>query len=149
ELVIAGQVAVGELAPDFELDSSLGRPVRLSSLRGDWVLLVFAERKESLRALADTLGDLHTIGVRLVGVCDEKPRTIESFAAKQHASFLLLADVTGEVSALYGVWDRIHTMSVPGFVLIDRHGRVHIALLGQVLPAADLARLVREVSGQL
>src|SRR5438128_1679360 len=42
------RIAVGERAPDFELDQIDGTPLRLSKLRGDWVMLFFVERRESL-----------------------------------------------------------------------------------------------------
>jgi peroxiredoxin len=34
-------IAVGQLAPDFELDSHLEKPVRLSDYRGKHVVLAF------------------------------------------------------------------------------------------------------------
>ena len=45
QLGAIGKVFIGDLAPDFELDGSHGVPVKLSRLRGDWLLLVFADRE--------------------------------------------------------------------------------------------------------
>ena len=57
---IAGEVAIGERAPNFELDGSDGRPLKLSKLRGDWVLMVFGSRKEELTPLVSIYdGDKH------------------------------------------------------------------------------------------
>ncbi|MBT8338131.1 MAG: redoxin domain-containing protein [Gemmatimonadetes bacterium] len=39
--VDTGRVAVGDIAPDFTLESREGEPVTLSELRGQRVLLVF------------------------------------------------------------------------------------------------------------
>src|SRR5215831_17952365 len=75
-----GQVVIGELAPDFVLDASSGKPIKLSSLRGHWVLLAFGDRKESLASLRDIQGSLDSAGVTLVGVCGEKAYNLEMYA---------------------------------------------------------------------
>jgi peroxiredoxin len=146
-MIILGQISVGQPAPDFELDGSRGAPVRLSTLRGNWVLLVFTDRKEGMALLGGVDHTLRQHGIQLVGVCNEKAHTLETFAAREGLPYLLLADVTGEVSAVYGLWDRISTSTVPGFALIDRHGVVQIALLGRTLPAQEMARMVIDATG--
>jgi peroxiredoxin Q/BCP len=146
-MVIIGQVAVGQPAPDFELDGSLGRPVRLSSLRGEWVLLVFADRKDSIAALEPMEPGLRQHAIHLVGVCNEKAHGIETFAARRSLTILLLADVSGEVSATYGLWERVNASTIPGFVLIDPHGVVKVAVLGRALPVDRLTELVMQESG--
>ncbi len=147
-VVISGQVSVGQLAPDFVLDGSAGIPVRLSSLRGGWVLLVFAERKDSIGVLAGAEAALEPRGMRVVGVCNETAHTVEVYAARTRLPLLVLADVTGEVSAMYGLWDPVHSSTLPGLVLIEPRGRVHFALLGRALMADDMERLAIEASGQ-
>ena len=61
---IPSQVYVGEPAPDFELDGSQGRPVRLAHLKGYWILLVFADRRADLTPLKEIEPDLRRLGVR-------------------------------------------------------------------------------------
>src|SRR5262249_2353407 len=48
---VYGQVYVGDRAPDFTLDGSDGKIVRPSRFRGDWVVIVFADRKEKVQPL--------------------------------------------------------------------------------------------------
>ncbi len=45
---IMGEVSIGERAPDFVLDASTGSQEQLSKTRGQWVLLVFADRYREL-----------------------------------------------------------------------------------------------------
>ncbi len=142
-MMITGEVVVGERAPDFELDGSEGRPVKLSRLRGDWVLLVFGERKEPIAELRASQEELAKLGMKIVGVCDEKAGGLKSYAEKTALPFVLLADVTGEISSMYGLYDRERSTTLPGFVVIDRDGRVRMAMLGQQLPAQDVAHLAR------
>lgn len=148
-MMITGQVIVGERAPDFELDGSEGHPVKLSRMRGDWVLLVFSDRKESPAELRGGYEDLARQGMKIVGVCNEKPGNLKSFAEKTALPFVLLGDVTGEISAMYGLHDRLRSATLPGFVVIDRDGKVRMAMLGQQLPAEDIARLARFAMTQL
>ena len=140
---IRGEIVIGERAPDFELDASTGRPLRLASMRGDWVLLVFDSRKENVAALRTVHDDLRTLGVRPVGVCDEKAYHLESFARREAFPYVLLADPTGEISAVYGLFDHERFTTGPGFVLLDREGVVRMALLGQRFPPADVLTLIR------
>jgi alkyl hydroperoxide reductase subunit AhpC len=56
---------------------------------------------------------------------------------------ILLSDVTGEISQLYGLYDTRMRQVRPGFVLIDRQGVVRVALLGQQLPFGEMMALVR------
>ena len=138
---IEGQVYVGDRAPDFELDSSRGRPIKLSSLHGAWVLLVFAEDRSLFGHLRDVDTELRPLNVRTLGVCREKARTLESLAARDSIQSVWLADITGEISALYGLYDFADSKIRPGFVLIDGRGIVQMALLGQALPPEEVVRL--------
>jgi len=141
--LINGQVFIGERAPDFELDGSRGKPVKLSSMRGDWLLLVFADRKEDLLPMQQCWDDLRPLGVQVLGVCNEKARSLETFSAKNPLPYALLADVTGDIASLYGLFDRAHSNTRPGFVVLDRAGVVRMAVLGQQLPVGEITRLAR------
>jgi len=107
------------------------------------VLLVFDDRKESLVGLRDIAIDARTLGITILGTCDEKAYVLKSWAEREQMPFRLLADPTGEISAMYGLFDNEHSSTQPGFVMIDRAGIVRMALLGQRLPADDILRLAR------
>src|SRR5438552_17768525 len=42
---------IGDRAPDFELDSSLGRPLKLADIKGHWSVIVFSENASRLGPL--------------------------------------------------------------------------------------------------
>jgi peroxiredoxin len=140
---VYGQVYVGDRAPDFTLDGSDGKILRPSRFRGDWVVMVFADRKEKLAPLAAITHDLDSLGVRLLGVCKEKAYSLQAYATRQKLSFVMGADWTGEVSGEYGLYDTERSMISPGFVVVDREGYVRMALLGQNLPPEQVSALVR------
>jgi len=145
---LARRVTVGETAPDFELDGSRRETVRLSRLRGTRVLLVFTETHAALAGLSGAARTLAGLDTRVVGVCHDKARTLEQAASHDPGLVLALADVTGEVSAMYGLLDFEHDTTRPGLVLLDRNGAVRLALLGQTLPADDVVALVQSAFGQ-
>jgi len=140
---IQSQVYVGEQAPDFELDGSQGRPVRLAHLKGYWILLVFADRRTELTPLKEIEPDLRRLGVKTYGICPDKVHVLKSHAEREQLPIILLSDVTGEISQLYGLYDTRMRQVRPGFVLIDRQGVVRVALLGQQLPFGEMMALVR------
>ena len=140
---IQSQVYVGEQAPGFELDGSQGRPVRLGHLKGYWVLLVFADRRTELAPMKEIEPDLRRLGVKPYGVCADKAHVVTAYAQREQLPVVLLSDVTGEISQLYGLYDTRMRQVRPGFVLIDRRGVVRMALLGQRLPFDEILALVK------
>lgn len=138
---IQAQIYIGQTAPDFELDDPAGRPVRLSRLRGDWVVLVFADRGRDIVPLQKVDGELRRLGARLVSVTHEKIRTLRNIARRDSLSFMLLSDVTGQVAASYGMFDYEHSQIRPGFLMIDRDRTVRMVLVGSLPPSDALARL--------
>src|SRR5262249_37303843 len=105
QLRINGRIYVGERAPDFSLWSSRDRELKLSRTRGDWVVLCFGNRREDLGALRKLQTALGASGITVLGVCHEKPQALRAFAERDSIPFEMLADVTGEISAIYGLYD--------------------------------------------
>ena len=136
------RVAVGEKAPDFEADNIDGNSVQLSKLRGNWVMLVFVERRDSLLTLVSMAKALKSLNVNTVAVCWDKAQSLKNFLKGRDLGLLPLADPTGEIVALYGLLNSLRDESEPGFVLINPIGDVRLALLGLDLPNADASRLV-------
>jgi peroxiredoxin len=143
ETRIQSQVYVGERAPDFELDGSQGRPVRLAHLKGYWILLVFEDRRADLTPLKEIEPDLRRLGVKPYGICADKVHVLKSHVEQTQLPIVLLSDVTGEISQLYGLYDTRMRHVRPGFVLINRQGVVRMALLGQQLPFVEMMALVK------
>ena len=135
----------GAPAPLFELDASTGVPVKLQSLRGDWVALVFSDRLDSSPALESVTRDLRPLGVKLAVVCREKASRVRMLTQRDGFTFLVFADPIGQVAALYGLSDYHPSATVPAFLLIDRHGIVKVSVVGTSLPPADILAIARSV----
>ena len=140
---VSGQVTLGESAPDFELEATVGPRVKLSALRGDFIVVLFADRRARLADLDALAKNLRPRGVQVVAVVHENLQALQSYTKRAATPYHALADPTGEIAALYGLWDSLHTAVRPGVALVDRGGLVRFMLGGQELPAAEVETLVQ------
>src|SRR5262249_29084283 len=129
------------------LDASNGLQEQLSRHRGQWVLLVFDDRYHALADYDSLDIRARKLGARVIGVCHEKQQTLTAASARDHFSMLLLADATGEVSAIYGLYDWGATTTQPGFFVLDRDGTVRLAILGRLFPADQMLELLKFATG--
>ena len=122
---------VGELAPDFSLDSTAGTPVRLSALRGQRnVLLAFFPLAFTSTCTAEvcefsTDFDRYAgANVAVLPISVDSVPTLREFKAKHSIRVEMLSDFRRDVSRLYGVLDEDRFFARRAYVLIDRHGIV-------------------------
>jgi peroxiredoxin len=140
---IQGQITVGDVAPGFELDDPAGRSVALRSLRGSWIVLAFSDRWQQVQALQDMGSELRGMNARVVGVCHEKAHTLSGVSRREKLTMLLLADPTGQVSSMYGLYNHQTSETRPGFLVLDPHGTVQLTVLGQLPPNDVIVQLAR------
>jgi peroxiredoxin Q/BCP len=100
----------GDLAPDFTLPDQDGKPVSLSDLRGETVVLYFYPRADTPGCTTQACGvrdhrrDYERAGARVIGVSPDPQRAVASFAGKHGLGFTLLADEDHSVAHAYGTW---------------------------------------------
>jgi thioredoxin-dependent peroxiredoxin len=103
-------VEAGSQAPDFELESDSGERVRLSSLRGQPVVLYFYPKDDTpgctLQAceIRDAWGEFEATGAVVLGVSPDSAESHAKFRDKYGLPFVLLADTDHAVAEQYGVW---------------------------------------------
>jgi thioredoxin-dependent peroxiredoxin len=100
----------GRPAPDFELTTDAGETVKLSSLRGNPVVLYFYPKDDTPGCTAqacgirDVYGELEREGAIVLGVSPDDERSHVKFKEKYALPFTLLADPDHTVADAYGVW---------------------------------------------
>jgi peroxiredoxin Q/BCP len=100
---------VGDTAPDFEADDSLGGRTRLSYLRGQWVVLYFYPRAftpgctRQAKNFRDNYDDLRALGAEVIGVSTDDAEKQCDFGKSMKARFPLIADQSGEVTRAFDV----------------------------------------------
>ncbi len=110
ELACTAMLEPGEDAPDFELHDQSGDLLRLSSLRGQTVILYFYPRSDTPGCTTQACGvrdhdaDYAAAGARVIGVSPDEPEALRRFAGKYGLGFTLLADPDHSIAEAYGAW---------------------------------------------
>ena len=122
---------VGEVAPDFSLDSTAGNRVRLSEYREQrTVLLAFFPLAFTSTCTAEVcefsndFDQYAGANVAVLPISVDSVPTLREFKAKHGIRVDLLSDFRREVSRLYGVLDEERFFARRAYVLIDRLGIV-------------------------
>ena len=100
----------GEEAPDFELPDQDGRPVKLSDLRGERVVVYFYPKADTPGCTTQACGvrdhetDYSAANAVVLGISPDPVAKVKKFHDKQSLNFRLLADEGHAVAERYGVW---------------------------------------------
>jgi peroxiredoxin Q/BCP len=106
---MGGTLNVGDLAPDFSLQSSGGGVVSLSGLRGKTVVLYFYPKDDTPGCtkeacdFRDARPRFTGAGAVILGVSADSVASHDKFTAKYGLTFPLLSDPGAAVSNAYGV----------------------------------------------
>ncbi|HET6342584.1 MAG TPA: thioredoxin-dependent thiol peroxidase [Gemmatimonadota bacterium] len=102
--------SAGDPAPDFELPSTGGDPVRLSDLKGRPVVLFFYPKDMTSGCTTEacafqaSLPDFSKVDAEIFGISRDSLESHAKFREKEGLTFDLLSDVDGDVTERYGVW---------------------------------------------
>jgi thioredoxin-dependent peroxiredoxin len=123
-------VEEGRPAPDFELRSDGGEPVRLSSLRGKPVVLYFYPKDDTPGCTAQACGirdafdRFEEAGAVVLGVSADDEASHRRFKTKYGLPFTLLADPERTLGEPYGVAREGKTGYERSTFVIDADGNV-------------------------
>jgi len=107
---MTGMPAAGEAAPLFEAMDGSGSLVRLSDLRGHWVVLYFYPRDDTpgctreACSFRDSYAALQAAGAVVLGVSGDSEASHRKFSEKYSLPFPLLVDVDRVIARAYGAW---------------------------------------------
>jgi peroxiredoxin Q/BCP len=130
------ELAIGNEAPDFELEASNGEKVKLSDYRGQNVVLYFYPKDLTTACtqqscdFRDANAEMLRMNTVILGISLDPVKTHERFIGKHGLPFLLLADTEHQVCELYGVWQmkKLYGREYMGLVrstfLIDANGKL-------------------------
>lgn len=151
------RLAPGDKAPEFTLPDADGKPVSLSSLRGQRVIVYFYPAamtpgctKEACD-FRDSLAALGSAGVTVLGISPDTPAKLARFAERDSLTFPLLSDPEREVHRAYGAYGekKLYGKTTVGVIrstfVIGPDGVIERAYYG-VKATGHVARLRRELS---
>ncbi len=150
------RLAPGDKAPDFTLPDADGKPVSLSSLRGQRVIVYFYPAAmtpgctKQACDFRDSLDSLAAAGVAVLGISPDKPEKLAKFRERDGLTFPLLSDPDRHVLQAYGAYGEkmMYGKTTVGVIrstfVIDPDGGIERAQYG-VKATGHVARLRREL----
>lgn len=130
------KLAVGDMAPDFDLPAAGGGRISLADLRGAPAILWFYPEANTSLCTTQACGlrDEHAAfaeaGYRIVGISPDPVPALDRFVAEQHLPYDLASDESHEVMAAYGAWGtknmygRLVQGTIRSTFAIDADGRL-------------------------
>lgn len=125
-------VTVGNIIPDFSLADQYGKQVRIDSLLGRNMLVIYFYPKDDSPGCtkqACYFQDMYEVfreaGAEVIGISGQSVESHKAFAEKYSLSFILLSDTDNRVRRLFGVPSDLLGL-LPGRVtyVADRTGTV-------------------------
>lgn len=101
---------IGDLAPDFEAKSSIGKTITLSEFRGKKVILYFYPKDMTSGCTAEACDfrlyhpNFEEAETVIIGVSKDSLSSHNKFIEKYELPFVLVSDPDLEVIKAYGVW---------------------------------------------
>ena len=127
----ASALEVGDKAPDFELDSTKGGKLKLSSLKGKNVLINFYVLdfsptwiKDLQASGSDNYATFQAENTEVLGISANAPFSQKAFADFAKINYPLLSDRDGKVMQTFGVYDEPRRLAKRAYVIIDKEGVV-------------------------
>ena len=101
---------IGDPAPDFELLTDEGTPLRLSDFRGRRIVLFFYPRADTPGCTKQACGfrdrfpRIKTAAATVLGLSPDEPKDLAKWRAKEQLPYTLLSDPDHAVADAYGAW---------------------------------------------
>ena len=122
---------VGEAAPDFTLNSTSGRPVTLSTFRGQrHVLVAFfplaftGTCQAELCSFTDDYAAFTAKNVEVIPVSVDMVPSLKAFKQQHHIGVELASDMRRDAARAYGVLNEEKFFSNRAYFLVDKSGIV-------------------------
>jgi peroxiredoxin Q/BCP len=147
---------VGELAPDFELASDEGRPVKLSDFRGQRVIMFFYPKAGTSGCttqacgLRDNYPVIQGVNATVIGVSPDKPKALAKWKAKEKLPYVLLSDPDHQIATVYNAWGekKMYGVTYEGVIrshfIVGPDGRLEDMQI-KVSPTESIERAVKFV----
>lgn len=147
---------VGDVAPNFTLNTKDGTPVSLSDFKGKKVILYFYPKDNTpgctrqACAFAGLYGEFQKRNVEVIGISKDSVASHVKFAEKHGLPFVLLSDPELLAIKSYGVWQekklygKISFGVVRTTFIIDEEGKIE-KIMPKVKPDTNAAEILAEL----
>lgn len=147
----------GDVAPDFELASDAGKPVKLSDYLGKRVILFFYPKANTSGCttqacgLRDNMSVLKEANTTVIGISPDPVPALTKWQEQEQFGYRLLSDPDHTVAEAYGVWGekkmygRAYMGIVRSHFIIGVDGRIEDVQY-KVSPKKSVERAVNFIS---
>ncbi len=103
-------LAVGDMAPDFDLPTDGGGRVKLSAHAGKAVVVYFYPKDDTsgctkeAQAFSDLADEFAALGIPVIGISPDPVKSHDKFKAKYNLNLILAADEDKTALEAWGVW---------------------------------------------
>lgn len=103
------KLKIGDMAPNFTSVTSDMSEFSLESLKGKWIVLYFYPKDNTPGCtneacnFRDNMSRITSLGVEVIGISPDTPKSHQGFINKYNLNFKLLSDENKEICNLYGV----------------------------------------------
>jgi thioredoxin-dependent peroxiredoxin len=125
------KLKIGNKAPDFELPSTGGKTFRLNNNTAEGKLVLYFYPKDftpgctaEACGFRDDFSELTKLGTRVFGISLDSIESHEKFKTEHQLPFDLLSDANGEVSRLYGAYNRLFKIANRVTFIIGHDGKI-------------------------
>lgn len=100
----------GDIAPDFTLSDQHGSHISLHDFHDTYTVVYFYPKDDTPGCtkeacmIRDVYEDFERLGVVVLGISKDSPKSHKKFAEKYNLPFRLLSDTNGETIEAYGAW---------------------------------------------
>jgi peroxiredoxin Q/BCP len=127
---------VGNMAPDFELISDDGTPVKLSDYRGQKVVVFFYPKADTPGCTIQACGfrdnypTIEAAGALVLGISPDSPQELAKWRKKMGFPYALLSDPEHQTAGAYAVWGekkmygKVYEGIIRSHFVIDAEGRL-------------------------
>lgn len=141
---------VGELAPEFKLNSTVGREVSLSEFRGKWVVVFFYPGDFTRVCSTEVpefnrkLGEFRKLGTVILGISIDSVPVHQAWAEKLGGvEYPLLSDINKEASRTYGVLIEREGRALRGLFIVDPQGILRYQLVNDTKVGRNMEEVLR------
>ncbi len=149
------KVKIGDVAPDFTVESGSGQKVSLSDYRGKKSVVLYFYPKDETQgctreacSFRDSYEAFKELGAEVIGVSSDSTESHKRFSEHHHLPFFLLSDPKKELRKLYGVPSNMGFLAGRVSYVIDREGIVRHVFYSQIHPekhAEEAISILRQV----
>lgn len=107
---MTGEIKIGDTAPEFNLFNQNGEEVKMSDLKGSWIVLYFYPKDNTAGCTQEALDfseykdRFAEMGVQIYGMSKDSVKSHKSFAEKKNLTINLLSDENIDTIKNYCVW---------------------------------------------